>query len=97
MASVEKSSRSNASSESKMKPTGSPLQYVLCIKNEGYLASLEVRKVYVTLPDSEAVRHGLLRIIDESSEDYLYPRDFFVPITIPEAAKAAFSAAGDPQ
>jgi len=79
-----------------MKPSASPTHYVLCIKNEGYPASLEVRKVYVTLPDTDAAQHGLLRVIDESSEDYLYPRDFFVPITIPEAAEAAFSGAGEP-
>jgi hypothetical protein len=80
-----------------MKLSASPSQYVLCIKSIGYPASLEVRKVYVALADPDAAKHGLLRIIDESSEDYLYPRDFFVPITIPEAAKAAFSGAGDLQ
>jgi hypothetical protein len=72
----------------------SPLRYVLCIKNKGYPASLEVRKVYKALADPEAARHGLLRVVDESSEDYLYPRDFFVPISLPKGAEAAFSRTG---
>ncbi len=67
------------------------IRYALCIKNDGYPASLELRKVYKVLPDPEAARHGVLRIIDESAEDYLYPQDFFVPILLPKAAEAAFS------
>jgi hypothetical protein len=62
---------------------------VLCIKNEGYSASLEVRKIYKALPDPEAAQHGLLRVVDESEEDYRYPKDFFVPISLPNAAEAA--------
>jgi hypothetical protein len=44
------------------------------VKNEGYAASIEKRKLYVTLRDPAAEKHGLLRIIDESGEDYLYPK-----------------------
>jgi hypothetical protein len=94
MASAEKSSRSSVLSESKMKRSESTPRYVLCIKNQGYSASLEVRKVYEALPDAEAEQHGMLRVVDESSEDYLYPRDFFVPISLPKAAQAAFPGAG---
>ncbi len=75
--------------ESEMKR--SRIRYALCIKNEGYAASLERRKVYTTLYDPEAARHGLLRVIDETAEDYLYPQVFFVPISLPKAAEAAFS------
>jgi hypothetical protein len=83
MASAGKSSKSSVSSEPERKPSQpSPLQYVLCIKNRGYPASLEVRKVYKALADPDAAQHGLLRVVDESLQDYLYPRDFFVPIFI---------------
>jgi hypothetical protein len=52
-------------------------QLLVCIDDEGYAASLEKRKIYVALRDIEAEKHGLLRIIDESGDDYLYPRSFF--------------------
>jgi hypothetical protein len=58
-------------------------KFLLCVDNEGYEASLEVRKLYETLPDKEAERHLQVRIIDESGEDYLYPSEFFAPITLP--------------
>ncbi|WP_226588155.1 hypothetical protein [Microseira wollei] len=54
-------------------------QFVLCVKNDNYTASLEVRKVYRVIPDSRAAEHQLIRVIDESEEDYLYPSDYFVP------------------
>jgi len=57
-------------------------KFVLCIENEGYKASLELRKLYERLPDKEAERHKQVRIIDESGEDYLYPSDFFAPIRL---------------
>ncbi|MBX3707365.1 MAG: hypothetical protein KF911_12110 [Pseudomonadales bacterium] len=60
--------------------------YVLCIDNTGYPAALELRKVYLVLADEEAARHDLLRVIDESGEDYLYPASMFVPIDLPERA-----------
>ena len=49
----------------------------VCIVNDGYSASLEKRKIYVALPDPAAEKQGLLRIIDESGDDYLYPKTFF--------------------
>ena len=94
MASEEKSLKSNISSKAKAKPSELPLRYALCIKNKGYPASLEVRKVYKVLTDPEAAQHGLLRVVDESWEDYLYPRDLFVPISLPKAAEATFSGTG---
>lgn len=57
-------------------------KFLLCIDNEGYEVSLEVRKVYETLPDKEAERLNQVRIIDESGEDYLYPAKFFAPIRL---------------
>lgn len=65
--------------------------YVLCIKNKKHEVSLELRKVYAVIADSDAMKHGQLRIIDESGEDYLYPADFFVPVSIPQGARKAFA------
>lgn len=65
-------------------------QYVICIKNKDYEASLELRKVYQAIQDNSAP-HGLIRIIDESGEDYLYPSNFFVQITIPKAVEFVFT------
>jgi hypothetical protein len=59
-------------------------ELVICLKNEGYPVSLERRKLYVALTDAKAAEHGQLRIIDESGEDYLYPRDFFAAIELPQ-------------
>jgi Ca2+-binding EF-hand superfamily protein len=76
-----------------MKHTNSKTQFVICVNNQGYLASLELRKVYRVLPDDKAAKHRLIRIIDESGEDYLFPADFFIAIDLPEAVEKAVSAA----
>jgi hypothetical protein len=68
-------------------------QLVVCIDNEGYAASLEKRKIYVALRDAGAEKHGLLRIVDESGEDYLYPKTSFRPTVLPLAVKKAVLAA----
>jgi hypothetical protein len=64
-------------------------QLVVCVNNDGYPASLEKRKIYVALRDAKADGHGLLRIIDESGDDYLYPKALFRSIALPEAVKKA--------
>jgi hypothetical protein len=66
---------------------------VVCVDNDGYPASLEKRKIYVALRDATAEKRGLRRIIDESGEDYLYPRDFFRVISLPQPVKKAVLAA----
>ena len=68
-------------------------QLVVCINNEEYPASLEKRKLYVMLRDLAAEKHGLLRIIDESGEDYLYPKAFFRAVALPQAVKRAVLSA----
>jgi hypothetical protein len=68
-------------------------QLVVCIDNDGYPASLEKRKIYVALRDSDAEQHGLLRIIDESGDDYLYPKALFRLIDLPETVRKAVLAA----
>ena len=68
-------------------------RYVLCIKNDGYTASLEKRKLYRTLPDASANTHNLIRVVDESGEDYLYPAKWFVAITLPQTIARALALA----
>ena len=65
--------------------------YAVCINNDSYPASLEVGKIYRTLPDDGATRHNLLRVIDESTEDYLYPDAFFLPIELTAEIEKALS------
>ncbi len=65
----------------------------LCVKNRGYAASLERRKIYRRLNDIRASRHGLIRVVDESGQDYLYPSSYFVPIAVPKPARRALSHA----
>ena len=68
-------------------------QLVVCVNNDGYLASLERRKIYVALRDADAEKHGLIRIVDESGDDYLYPKAFFRTIALPQAVRKAVLAA----
>jgi hypothetical protein len=67
--------------------------FVICIENDGYPASLERRKIYVALADHAAEKDSMVRVIDESGEDYLYPKEFFREIALPEAVKKAVLAA----
>jgi hypothetical protein len=66
-------------------------EFVVCLKNDGYAASLERHKIYRVLADPEAERHVDLRIVDESGEDYLYPKDWFVRVTVPLLLKLPYS------
>jgi hypothetical protein len=68
-------------------------QFVVCVDNEGYSASLEKRKIYLALRDPSAEKHGLIRVVDESGDDYLYPKTFFRSIALPLALKRAVLAA----
>ena len=64
-------------------------QLVVCVKNEGFEASLERRKIYVSIADEQAHSHKLIRVIDESGDDYLYPQKMFVPISLPQPVRRA--------
>jgi len=66
--------------------------FVVCLSNDGYAASLETRKIYVALPDAEAKRNGLLRVVDESGEDYLYSRERFAPLKLPRGLEQALAS-----
>ena len=67
------------------------VRFAICVENAGAPASLEVRKIYRVVDDPGAASQGLVRVIDESGEDYLYPDKFFVPIEVPKAAIKVFS------
>jgi hypothetical protein len=62
-------------------------EFVVCINNGGYPASLELHKIYRVVPDKAAAADGDIRLVDESGEDYLYPASFFAPIKVPAAVE----------
>jgi hypothetical protein len=66
--------------------------WVVCVRNDGYEASLERRKIYEALPDLDAEAHNQLRVIDESGEDYLFPARYFATIELPAAVRRALAA-----
>lgn len=67
-------------------------KFVICINNQDYPASLERWKVYCTVSDEKAEKRNLVRIIDESGEDYLYSAKDFVSINLPQEVETAFLA-----
>jgi len=66
-------------------------QYVACLSNEGYPAALVVRRIYRRLLDPDAEKEGLLRVVDESGEDYLYPSHLFLVVDLPQVIEKAFA------
>ena len=78
-----------------IKKRRSPKAYfVVCVRNDGYPASLERRQIYRAIADNSAARENLLRVVDESGEDYLYPAQFFVAISLPTTIEHALRKAG---
>lgn len=64
-------------------------RFVICVKNKGYPAALELRKLYQIVADDAAAKLHQLRVVDESGEDYLYPEEYFVPVQLPQSAEKA--------
>ncbi|MDC8449029.1 MAG: hypothetical protein LV473_11795 [Nitrospira sp.] len=64
-------------------------RFLICVDNKGYKASLEKRKVYISIPDAGALKHGQVRVVDESGEDYFYPKSLFLPITVSASLRKA--------
>ena len=64
-----------------------PTQFTLCLDNRGNEASLIVGKVYRQLPDLRAEKDGLVRVVDESGEDYLFGRAQFATVDFPQAVR----------
>ena len=68
-------------------------QYAVCIRNAGFEAWLEVRKLYPVLDDPDAEANALIRVIDESGEDYIYPAHLFQRLTLPAEIQRALRLA----
>lgn len=62
---------------------------VICLDNSGYEVSLERRKIYVAISDARAEKHGQVRVLDESGEDYLYPEEIFINADLPQPVRRA--------
>ncbi len=77
-----------------MKPKAGNSRFVVCVRNRGFAASLELRKVYRVVPDPAAERHRLMRVVDESGEDYLFPETCFMTIELTAPVARAIIAAG---
>jgi len=71
-------------------------RYVVCIHTEG-AEDLELRKLYQVREDETAEGRGHLRVVDESGEDYLYPKEFFALVELPEDTERALATAGMPR
>lgn len=63
-----------------MQQSNNQNQFVLCINNKEYQASLQIHKIYQVIFDFKASQHQMIRVVDESGEDYLYPSNYFIPI-----------------
>lgn len=70
-----------------------PKHFALCLNNEGYRASLEVGKLYRFVPDKDAEAEGLIRVIDESGEDYAFAANRVHPVSLPATIEKALLAA----
>jgi len=64
-------------------------KFVICIDNSDYPASLEIRKIYEALTDTDAAKTGQIRVVDESGEDYLFPEACFVDANLSKEILAA--------
>ncbi len=67
--------------------------YAVCVRNRGFGAALELRKLYPVLEDPEAEADGLIRVIDESGEDYVYPSRLFERLTLSSEIQRALRLA----
>ena len=67
------------------------MKYAVCISNDGYPVALIMRRIYCLLPDDEARKHGMVRVVDESGEDYLYPAGMFTPVDLPQSLEKLFT------
>ena len=65
-------------------------KFVVGIENKNYPASLEFGKIYRVVPDEKVAKHQMIRVVDESGEDYFYSQKCFVAIELPQLAEDAF-------
>ncbi len=69
-----------------------PVRFMVCIENDGYPEALELRKLYRIVPDAAASKVEFIRVIDESGEDYLYPKSFFAPVRLTPPVRRVLAA-----
>jgi hypothetical protein len=67
--------------------------FVICVNNLSYEVSLERWKLYEAIKDEKAEVHNQIRVIDESGEDYLFPKEYFEPIELPKNVLEAMNSA----
>ena len=70
-----------------------PAEFAVCIQNGEYDADLIVGKIYRVVEPERHDEPSDIRVIDESGEDYLYPRGWFVLVDLPVKAKRALATA----
>jgi hypothetical protein len=69
------------------------VNWVICVKNTGFEASSEACKLYNVEDDLKALALGMIRVVDESEEGYLYPKEMFAPIAIQNSLEGQLLAA----
>ncbi len=67
-------------------------KYVMCLDNQSYPLDLTLHKVYRVLPDEKGEQHGMIRVVDNTGEDYLYPPRLFASGELSEVAQRSFDA-----
>jgi hypothetical protein len=67
-------------------------KFVICLDNHDYPASLERGKLYPVIDDEEGKKLGMVRVVDESGGDYLYPSGRFAAIAVPDAIAELLAA-----
>lgn len=77
-----------------MRRSRSKKDFVICIRSTGFRASLMPRRVYEVIDDPNAKRFGLVRVVDESGQDYLYPDTLFMALPVSAPLARAISKAG---
>ncbi len=66
--------------------------FAICVDNTDYEASLILRKIYEIIPDEMGNKDDLLRVVDESGEDYLYHNSCFIVVAFPQEVEHALHA-----
>lgn len=84
--------RATADAVTRKLTAGLPHRFAICVRNTDYRASLELRKLYLVVDDSFAEQHDLIRVVDESGEDYLYPLHYFVRVDLPRGVERELAA-----
>lgn len=80
-----------------MKRDRSTGKFVICVSNEDYEASLQLLKIYERIPDARGEWDGLVRVVDEDGEGYLYPAEWFIPLDVPRSVERALESVAELQ